>query len=80
MKKEGFYTTKETLDLLSCHLHSFHKYAEKFGIKGLHEGRETFYRKEDIKKLDNAIRDRVPWMIDMIQRLTGMDVVLIERK
>jgi hypothetical protein len=74
--KEGYMTTGEALSFLGMHQHTFDRYVKKFGIKKEHEGRNTFYRKEDVDYLNNVLGNRVPTLIKMLEKITGGKVTI----
>lgn len=78
--KEGHMTTKEALSFLGLHQHTFDKYVRNFRIPKEHEGRCTYYRKEDVERLNKALGNRVPSLIQILEQLTGCEVTLTPKQ
>ena len=74
--KEGYMTTAEALEFLGMAPHTFEKYASKLGIRKLREGRCCYYRKEDIERLDTLLANRVPFLVQQLEKLTGGKVTI----
>lgn len=77
--KEGYLTKGEALSFLGMNQHTFDKYVQNFGFKSEHIGRCTYFLKEDIERLDNALGNRVPQLIKMLEQLTGCKVNLVKQ-
>ena len=77
--KEGCMTTGEALAFLGIHQHTFEKYTRLLGITGEHVGRCTFYRNEDIERMKNAVKKKVPSLAEILRR-AGYEVTLTPKK
>lgn len=71
-------TTGEAVNYLGLHQLAFYKYVAVFDIKPLRVSRFTYYRKEDIEKLNERLGNRVPTLVRMLEKLTGCKVILRE--
>lgn len=77
---EGYMCTNEAIEYLGLHQLAFYKFVAAFGLKSVRKSRYTYYRKEDIEKLNERLGNRVPTLIRMLEKLTGCTVILREMK
>lgn len=78
--KEGYITQTAALEYLGMHVNTFKHHAQRLGIKGKRNGRCTMYLRTDIERMNKAFSDRVPFLINMLEQLTGCEVKLIDKK
>ena len=78
--RDGYMTQTEALAFLGMHQNTFKRNAQRIGIVGERDGRCTIYKRSDIERMNKAFSDRVPFLINMLEQLTGCEVKLIEKK
>ena len=71
-----FMTQTEVLSFLGMNQKTFKSHAQRIGIKGEKNGRCTLYKRSDIERMNKMYEQRVPFLINMLEKLTGCKVIL----
>lgn len=72
-----YVTFAEAADIVGKSLTTFRKYADRMRICGIHVGRCTYYRREEIETLRDLLSSGAQELIARIEAMTGKKVKLI---